>query len=376
MRIAVVGAGGIGGIAAAELVRSGADVTLVDANRAHVEAIRSSGLQISGARGDFRVGLPSARLPDQWTGTVDAVLLAVKSQHTDAAVRTLLPHLSGTGTVVSLQNGWNAARIAALAGAQRTVAAMVHVVGSFESPGRVTRHTEGAVYLGELDGSRGPRTDELARLLAPAFPTHSVRNVLGYLWCKQVYGATMPVNALVDVPASQAYRLDWVRCVLLAVVGEALDAATAEGVVLEAYERFDPAAFRSAARAGRWAQCLDYLPRGSAKGNSGVWRDLRIHRRRTEIDHLTGELVRIGRRHGLPMRVNAQIADTIADIERGRRQMDWANLRALAGPAHAYLAAQPWFAAFLTSAAHTCNTDPRRTGSGTPSPLVEEKNTA
>ena len=61
MRIAVVGAGGIGGLAAAELVRSGVDITLIDANRAHVEAIRSSGLQISGARGDFRVEIPSAQ---------------------------------------------------------------------------------------------------------------------------------------------------------------------------------------------------------------------------------------------------------------------------------------------------------------------------
>lgn len=340
MTITVVGAGGIGGCAAAELRRAGADVMLVDRNAEHVATIRENGLRVAGVRGEYHVDFGSVLIPDEWTGPADLVLLAVKSQDTDAAVQSLQPHLHDDSTVVSLQNGWNARRIAGAIGAERTVAAMVHVVGNCEAPGRITRHTDGVVYIGEPDGTASPRTDQLAALLRPAFPTESVGNIWGYIWSKQVYGATMPVNALVDLPARIVYAHDWVRGILLAVVAEAFEAATAEGIRLEPYERFDPADFAR----GDCAAKLANLPSGSAKGNSGVWHDIKVRRRRTEVDFLSGELVRIGRRHGLPMTVNARVVDLIGELETGARGMSWDNLHALVGPAYQYLSSNPGLA--------------------------------
>lgn len=342
MTITVVGAGGIGGSTAAELRRAGADVVLVDRNHDHVAAVRENGLLVAGVRGVYRVDFDTALTPDEWTGPADLVLLAVKSQDTGAAVHSLRAHLHAGSVVLSLQNGWNARRIAEVIGAERTVAAMVHVVGNHDGPGRITRHTDGVVYIGELDGTASPRTDELATLLRPAFPTESVGNIWGYIWSKQVYGATMPVNALVDLPARTVYAHDWVRGILLAVIAEAFEAATAEGIRLEPYERFDPADF--ARDDGDCAPKLANLPRGSAKGNSGVWHDIKVRRRRTEVDYLSGELVRIGRRHGLPMTLNGRVVDMIGEIETGAREMSWDNLHALVGPAYQYLSGNPGLA--------------------------------
>lgn len=342
MTIVVVGAGGIGGCAAAELQRAGEHVTIVDSNRDHVEAIRSGGLRVGGIRGEYRVTL-DAILPEQWREPADLVLFAVKSQHTEPAIRATLPHLHDDSTVVSMQNGWNALRVAEVVGAERTVAAMLHIVGNYEAPGHVTRHTEGVVYIGEMDGSTSTRTDKLAERLSPAFSTESVHNVWGYIWSKQIYGATMPVNALVDLPAREIYSHDWVRGILLAVMAEALEAAIAEGVEVEPYDRFDPAAFALEPGPRDCGSIMANLPKGSAKGNSGVWHDIK-RRRKTEVDHLSGELVRIGQRHGLPMSVNAGVVRMIAEIDSGTRDMSWDNLHELARPAHEYLSRHPGLA--------------------------------
>lgn len=340
--ITVVGGGGIGGCAAAELRRAGEHVTLVDSNSEHVEAIRAGGLRVGGIRGEHLVTL-DAILPEQWREPADLVLFAVKSQYTEPAIRATLPHLHEHSTVVSMQNGWNALRIAEVVGARRTIPAMLHVVGNYEAPGHVTRHTEGVIYLGELDGSTSARTDELAERLSPAFPTESVHNVWGYIWSKQIYGATMPVNALVDLPAREIYAHDWVRGILLAVMAEAVEAAIADGVELEPYDRFDPTNFALEPGSRDCAPIRANLPTGSAKGNSGVWHDIK-RGRRTEVDHLSGELVRIGRRHGLSMSVNAGVVRMIAEIESGAREMSWDNLHELARPAHEYLSRHPGLA--------------------------------
>lgn len=340
--VAVVGAGGIGGCIAAELAGAGASVTVVDADRAHVDAISHDGLVVHGVRGEHRVRVADAVEPSGWSGPADLVLLAVKSADREAAVDTLVPRLAPGGVVVVLQNGWNAERVADRVGATRTIAAMVHVVGTLDRPGHVTRHTEGTLHIGSAaePGVARKRLECVAGRLSTAVDCTPVDDVWGYIWSKQVWGATMPVNALVDQPAADTYAHEWVQRVLLAVIVEGMRAAAAAGVRLRPYERFDPAEFDLTGGLP-WTAFRPLLPRGSAKGNSGVWRDIRVRHRPTEVPHLTGELVRIGRRHGLAMSVNGHIAELIAGIESGDLEMGWPLLRELVPLAEAVLATLP-----------------------------------
>ena len=105
---------------AAYLARAGHDVTVVDTVAEHVTAIDRSGLRITGPIAELAVRLP-AFTPETLPGEWDTIILATKAQHTEAAARSLLPHLSATGCVISAQNGLNELTIAEIVGAERTV---------------------------------------------------------------------------------------------------------------------------------------------------------------------------------------------------------------------------------------------------------------
>ena len=118
-RLLVWGAGAIGGTVAAYLHRAGVDVTVVDANAAHVRTIRDRGLAITGPIETFTERMP-AFTPDELSGAWTTIFLCVKALHTEAAARALAPHLTSDGVVVSLQNGFNEIAIGEIVGKTAT----------------------------------------------------------------------------------------------------------------------------------------------------------------------------------------------------------------------------------------------------------------
>lgn len=334
--ITVVGAGGIGGTVGAFLAAAREKVTVVDRSEPHVEAIRSGGLLVDGLFGERRVRFENAFFPEQLRAPLGFVLLAVKSHHTDDALATIAPLLADDGFIVSLQNGLNERRIAEVVGSSRTVGAMVHMVADHVGPGHVTRFTEGEFHIGELDGKITPRIEEVAKRISQAVPVHVTENIWGYVWAKQVYSCLLVATALVDAPSSEILKPEWSKRIFVALMGEAVEAALADGIRFGTYDRLDPRIMLPRDRA-ELAQAMAMLPGGSAKGNSGIWRDIKVRHRKTETDFLTGEVVRVGRKHGLPMPLNAEVTRMVKEIEEGRRAMSWDNLRSLEQAANARL---------------------------------------
>jgi 2-dehydropantoate 2-reductase len=336
--ITVVGAGGIGGTAAACLALAGERVQVVEASAPHLDALRKNGLHFDGVRGDHRVRFERVMAPNEVAGPLSVVILAVKSQHTADALDVIGPGLTENGVIVSLQNGLNERRIAAAVGADRTVGGMVHLVADYVAPGHVTRFSEGELRIGELGGQLTPRLLGLARRLGQVAPTATTDNIWGYLWAKQVYSCYLVATALVDAPSSEQLAPEWAKRIFVAIMGEAAEAALAEGVALEEYGDVNPLVMLPRDRVGL-AAAFAALPTGSAKGNSGIWRDIHVRRRPSETEFLTGDVVRVGQAHGLPMPLNARVAAMVGEIERGERQAAWANLRALEDLASARLPA-------------------------------------
>jgi 2-dehydropantoate 2-reductase len=334
-RCLVWGAGAIGGTLGAHFARAGHDVTLVDIVAEHVTAINRSGLTISGPIAAFTTRLP-AFTPDTLQGAWDTIILATKAQHTAAAARALLPHLTPTGCVVSAQNGLNELAIAAAVGEARTVGAFVNFGADYLEPGSILYGGRGAVMVGEAFGAERVTPRVLA--IRDAWRDFDERaattpNIWGYLWGKEAYGAMLFATALTNDSIADCLARPEYRPLYIALAREILAVALARGVHPEAFDGFDPAAYLPDAPAGAAEQSLDHLVahnRKSAKTHSGIWRDLAVRKRPTEVDAQLGIVVALGAEAGVPAPLTSAVVKLIHEIEQGVRAQSLEALDALA----------------------------------------------
>ena len=332
MRSLIWGAGAIGGTLGAYLARAGAEVTLVDTVVDHVDAIARDGLRVTGPIDGFTAHVP-AFTPDTLHGTWPEIILATKAHHTDAAVRQLAPHLDADGHVVSAQNGLNELAIAQVIGASRTVGAFVNFGADYLEPGVVHYAGHGAVVVGEIDGRITPRAAAIRDAWSQFEPAAIVTsNIWGYLWGKEAYGAMLFATALTNESIADALAMPKYRPLYIALAREILAVAAARGVSAAAFDGFDPSAYLVSAPAGAAAQSLDALVahnRQSAKSHSGIWRDLAVRKRPTEVDAQLGIVVALGGEAGVPTPLTARLVTLIHDIERGARPLALDTLDAL-----------------------------------------------
>ena len=122
-----------------------------------------------------------------------------------------------------------------------------------------------------------------------------------------------------------------VQQMLVALVGESMAVADAAGITLEAFDEFDPAIYRAAARGdvsarGRAMAIVAAHYRAHTKTKTGIWRDLAVRRRKTEVGALLGATVTRAAELGLAMPLTERLIALIADLESGRRAMGWPNV--------------------------------------------------
>ncbi|PYM27975.1 MAG: 2-dehydropantoate 2-reductase [Candidatus Rokuibacteriota bacterium] len=331
MTITIYGAGAIGGITGARLAQAGHDVLLIDKAEDHVAAMNARGLTIEAREGSVTIPV-RAGTPSALGQHLELVLLAVKSQDTPAALEILAPRLAPDGAIVSLQNGLNEEVIAAAIGERRTVGCLVNWAADWQAPGRILHGGEGALVLGELDGRRSERVQALAKLLDVVAPTRVSDNILGYTWAKHVYGALLVATAVVDAHVYEVVeRSPAIQAMLISLVIENMDVAERAGVRLLAFDEYDPAEYRAAARGDTAARARAMASiathyRAATKTKTGIWRDLAVRKRKTEVGALLGATVAKAKGYGLAMPLTERLIAMIADLESGRRQMSWANL--------------------------------------------------
>ena len=334
MTITIVGAGAIGGTTGAALAEAGHDVLLVDSNAAHVEAINAQGLTVEREGKATTTRVRAAHARDLGHG-LELVMLAVKSHHTAEALMTLVPRLAAGGTVVSLQNGLSEEQIARAVGPARTVGCLVNWAADWVAPGRILHGGHGAFVLGELDGRITPRVRELASVLSAVEQTPVTDNIWGYKWAKLIYGALLFGTAVVDAHVYEVVeRSPGVQRALVGIVGEGMAVADKAGVRIEPFDEFDPAWYRAAVAGDASAReramsAIAAHYRAHTKTKTGIWRDLAVRKRKTEVDGQLGMLVAKGETFGINMPLTRRLIELIRDLEDGRRQMDWANLEPL-----------------------------------------------
>jgi len=313
----VVGAGAIGGTLAHHLARAGHDVTIVDADRDHVRAIATDGITL--LRGDVRSSAPvsAAVTPSEGPDSVGRVLLAVKAQATDRALDWVAPRLRPDGFVVSLQNGLNEDAIAARIGADRTVGAFVNLFADVTGPGVVLDGGLGALVVGEMDGSTSARVESVVQDLQSWGPARATTNVAGYLWSKLGFGAMLTATALADAP--MADLIDAHRPMMYRLTAEVFAVAQARGITLEAFDAFDPAPYAGAdVRAKDLAtdRLVAWL-RTQSKDRSGIWRDLAVRHRPTEVPTHYGAVLDAAASAGVDIPLVRDLLRQIGELETG-----------------------------------------------------------
>jgi len=209
-----------------------------------------------------------------------------------------------------VQNGLTAHTLIDAVGRDRVISSFVNFGADVMAPGRIMQGNVGTFRVGELDGGHiTQRVQDLVEALPYAKPTE---NVLGFLWGKEAYGAMLWAGAVSDLTIAEHLEDPRYRPVMIAIAREVLAQAPVE---VESFDGFDPDDLEGS---------LDRLAefnRNSAKKYSGIYRDLVVRKRKTEIDEVLRDI------NGP---IFNKVAGMIHDIEEGRRVNERANLDELA----------------------------------------------
>jgi len=294
MRIAVIGAGGVGGYFGARLAAAGEDVVFVQRG-AHLRAMQESGLELTSALGDVRLGKVQAVADARGVAPVDMVLVTVKSNDTEAAAGMVLALLKPDTGVVSLQNGVeNEARLAAIMGSERVLGGVAYILSLIEKPGCIAHKGPFArLQFGEMDGRRSPRAEALlAACRRAGIDAEIPGDVTSAIWTKFV--GLCPHNGMTALTrlAIGPIRDDPdCRDLLVRAAFEVIAVAKARGVCLAEAVTRDPMRVFAAAPADM---------------TSSMHHDL-THGKPLELDWLNGAVVRLGRAAGVATPVNGFI---------------------------------------------------------------------
>lgn len=287
MRIAVVGAGGVGGGFGAALAKAGADVTFI-ARGAHLAAMKRDGLKIESPRGDTHLVPTQATDDPSSVGRVDVVLFCVKLWDLESAAEHIKPLIGPDTAVIPLQNGIDAAeRLTPILGAGAVMGGVAQISASIIKPGVIRQVGEFMrMIFGELDGTRSRRAEEfLALCLKAGFDATLSEQITTELWMKFIPLATnASITAATRLPMGKLRDDPDVWAIFLAAITEVIEVARAKGIPLP------PDAL---------GRTIDFIRRTPPAMKASMALDLE-RGNRLELPWLSGKVVELGRELSVP----------------------------------------------------------------------------
>lgn len=294
MKIAIIGAGGVGGYFGARLAAAGEDVTFI-ARGAHLEAMRRDGLQVLSELGNLNLKPAKAESDPARVGQVDIVLFAVKLWSTEEAAIGAKPLMGPDTGIISFQNGVDAVDVLTrVLGEQHVMGGVAHIAALIEKPG-VIRHNGQMARLtfGELDGSKSPRAQKLhAACQRAKIESYLVDDIQRVIWEKFVFLVGLSgMTSLTRMPIGPIREDRVTRELLREVMGEVVAVARAKGVHLPADVVDRQMKFADGVPADMVSSMLGDLKRGN----------------RLEVEWLSGAVARLGLEAQMPTPINRTI---------------------------------------------------------------------
>ncbi len=337
-KIAIVGAGALGGYVGGSLAHLGHDITLIDPWPENVETIRARGLELDGVTPEEKFTARPARtlhlteVQSLAKTPVDIAFVAMKSYDTAWATALIAPYLAADGFVVSLQNCLNEETIAGIVGWGRTVGVVASIISvDMYEAGRVRRtvakggdkHT--VFRVGEPHGRITQRVEELAEWFRGIDSAKVTTNLWGERWSKLVAnGMGNGVSAATGLSSSDCARNDTLRRFQLQLAGEAIRVGQALGYPLEKIRGLDPERMALAAEGNAAALAeveAALAPKAGANPRADIQRpsmaqDIRKGRR-TEIDAMNGFIALKGATVGVKAPSHVKLTEIVTRVERG-----------------------------------------------------------
>ena len=326
-RIAIVGAGANGAAFGADMVRAGLDVTFIDQWPDHVEAMKSTGIQVNMPEGTEITPVRALHMCEVATlqEYFDIIVICVKAYDTRWACELIKPLVSKDGLVVGLQNGMTMDDIASIMGAERTIGAVIEVAAFMSEPGVIGWQTGRSgtwVGVGAYDETTLGREKEIANIIGHAGTVEIRNDIRSAKWMKLIVNASefLP-SSILNLPLADAVKLPGIHDVMKAAGKEAVRTGLALGYNLvpifgdKRVEENDPDHYASAlldAVLSKWT-----LP-DTKVTTLQDW----TKGRRAEVDDINGLVVREQENLGSAAPVNKRLVEIAHQIERGELNPD------------------------------------------------------
>lgn len=311
MKIAVFGAGGVGGYFGGRLAQAGEEVVFI-ARGPHLAAMQAGGLRVDSIKGDFHVQMVQASADPAAVGPVEAVLVAVKAWQVPEAAEAMRPMVGAGTMVVPLSNGVEAPeQLAAVLGDGPVLGGLCRISALLAGPGHI-RHVgiEPAIALGELDGRRSERVAALAAVLARSgISVDTPEDIRVAMWEKFTFIAALSgMGSVARAPAGVLRSLPGTREMLVAAMEEIVRVGRSRGVGL------------GDDLVARTLRFIDGLPAGVT---ASMQRDIYAGRP-SELAAQNGAVVRMGQAVGISTPVNAFIYNSLLPQEmRARGEIEF-----------------------------------------------------
>ena len=331
MRVAIYGAGSLGTILGAFISKAGVEIELINRNKAHVEALKANGAKVVGTMNFMQPVV--AYTPDEMSGKYDVVFLMTKQQHNAEVVNMLKGYLADDGVLVTFQNGLPEMQIAEILGEERVLGCTVAWGATLQLPGvcELTSEPDALSFsLGAISANRSRYFEQVKQLLEKMGTVDVEENFIGTRWSKLLINAAFSgMSAVLGCTFGEASGPRKSRRIVQALIKECIDVCQAGGIHIEPVQGKDIVKLLNYTNAFKRAFSFMIIPiaiRKHAKLKASMLQDLEKGKL-TEVDAINGVVSAYGRKVGCPTPMNDRVVEIIHDIEHGKLQPSFENLK-------------------------------------------------
>jgi 2-dehydropantoate 2-reductase len=324
MQILIVGIGALGGTIAARAIHTGLPVRLAARNSDSAEALRRSGLRVSGIGGEVKAdAIDVAAVEAYGKGDqFDLILLATKAQDALEVAPHVVGLLAPDGVILPIQNGGVARVLADRLGEDKILGGFSNLGATMVEPGVYEQKNAGHLVIGELAGGVSERVERLAQELGHAIEVKVSSNMTGAIWSKLLINCSVTtIGAICSQTMRQYMDTKAGKEVFRRTYEEALSVALATGTRPErlAVDPIPPGWASNVAVEERYESWVEAMIAFYGDVKPSMLQDFE-RGQKTEIDFINGYVVTLGHASGVPVDMNAKITGLVRQIERGEFQ--------------------------------------------------------